>query len=158
MGILGEHSMDSDQLNIIINKYEGHEGFLIQLLLEIQNEFNWIPREAIEEISSKFQVPISQIYRVASFYQAMSLTPIGRHLVQVCMGTACHVRGAKKILDNIGDHLGIVEGETTDDMKFTLRRVNCLGCCAMGPVILVDKDYHGNVTPSKVDEIIEMYD
>jgi len=150
--------MDSDQLNIIINKYEGHEGFLIQLLLEIQNEFNWIPREAIEEISSKFQVPISQIYRVASFYQAMSLTPIGRHLVQVCMGTACHVRGAKKILDNIGDHLGIVEGETTDDMKFTLRRVNCLGCCAMGPVILVDKDYHGNVTPSKVDEIIEMYD
>ncbi|MDY6931796.1 MAG: NADH-quinone oxidoreductase subunit NuoE [Halobacteriota archaeon] len=150
--------MELDQLSMIMEKYEGHEGFLIQLLLEIQNEYNWIPREAIEAISSKFQVPISQIYRVASFYQAMSLTPIGRHLVQVCMGTACHVRGAKKILDNLGDQLGIEEGETTEDMKFTLRRVNCLGCCAMGPVILIDKDYHGNVTPSKVDDIIGMYD
>ncbi|MDY6965402.1 MAG: NADH-quinone oxidoreductase subunit NuoE [Halobacteriota archaeon] len=150
--------MDMNQLDDIIDKYDGQEGFLIQLLLEIQSEFNWIPGESIELISSKFQIPISQIYRVASFYQAMSLTPIGRHLVQVCMGTACHVRGAKKILDNIADSLNISEGETTEDMKFTLRRVNCLGCCAMGPVIRIGEEYHGNVTPSKVGDILEKYD
>ena len=150
--------MDIDHIEKIIDKYQGEEGFLIQLLLDIQTELNWIPREAIEQISNKFQIPMSQIYRVASFYQAMSLTPIGRNLIQVCMGTACHVRGAKKILDNIGDSLNISEGETTEDMKFTLRRVNCLGCCAMGPVIRIGEEYHGNVTPSKVGDILEMYE
>ena len=150
--------MDIDCIEKIIDKYQGEEGFLIQLLLDIQNELNWIPREAIEQISNKFQIPMSQIYRVASFYQAMSLTPIGRNLIQVCMGTACHVRGAKKILDNIADSLNISEGETTEDMKFTLRRVNCLGCCAMGPVIRIGEEYHGNVTPSKVGDILEMYE
>ena len=150
--------MDMERIDCIIDKYTGKEGFLIQLLLDIQTELNWIPREAIEQISNKFQIPMSQIYRVASFYQAMSLTPIGRNLIQVCMGTACHVRGAKKILDNIGDSLNISEGETTEDMKFTLRRVNCLGCCAMGPVIRIGEDYHGNVTPSKVGDILEMYE
>jgi len=150
--------MGMERVDEIMEEYKGREGILIQLLLDVQNELNWISREVIEHISEKFQMPISQIYRVASFYQAISLTPIGRHIVQVCMGTACHVRGAKKILDNICNTLEIQESETTKDMKFTLRRVNCLGCCAMGPVILVDRDYHGKITPSKVKEVLEMYD
>ncbi len=150
--------MDMEHVDNIIDRYSGKEGFLIQLLLDIQNELNWIPREVIDLISEKFQIPISQIYRVASFYQAISLTPIGRHIVQVCMGTACHVRGSKKILNNLCSTLKIEEGETTEDMRFTLRRVNCLGCCAMGPVILIDKDHHGKITPSAVKGILEMYD
>ena len=101
---------------------------------------------------------MSQIYRIASFYKVLSLAPIGRHLIQVCLGTACHVRGGPKILDKVEDYLKIKTGETTSDMKFTLRRVNCLGCCALGPVMLVDKDYHGKVTTVKVKEILEIYD
>jgi NADH-quinone oxidoreductase subunit E len=95
---------------------------------------------------------------VASFYKVMSLTPIGRHLIQVCLGTACHVRGAPKILDKVEGCLNIKDGETTPDMKFTLRRVNCLGCCAMGPVMLVGDDYHGKITVSSVDKILESYE
>jgi len=138
----------------IIDKYQGEQGILIQLLLDIQSEFNWIPKELIVRISQRLQIPLSQIYRVASFYKAMSLTPIGRHLVQVCLGTACHVRGGPKILDKVEEALKIGAGETSKDMNFTLRRVNCLGCCALGPVIVVDGEYHGKVTPAKIQEIL----
>ena len=150
--------MDMNQLDDIIDKYDGQEGFLIQLLLEIQSEFNWIPGESIELISSKFQIPISQIYRVASFYAALSLEPVGRHLVQVCLGTACHVRGGSKILDSVEDLLKIKAGKTTEDMKFTLSGVNCLGCCAQGPMLMVDTDYYGGVTTTQVEKILEKYE
>ncbi|HDN68233.1 NAD(P)H-dependent oxidoreductase subunit E [ANME-1 cluster archaeon ex4572_4] len=138
-------------------KERGEEGFLIQLLLDIQSEFNWIPREAIARISERLRVPKSKIYRVASFYEAMSLTPAGRHTVQVCLGTACQVRGAPKILDRLEERLRIKEGETTLDRRFSLRRVNCLGCCAMGPVVVVDGNYHGKITPAMVAGILEKY-
>jgi len=95
---------------------------------------------------------------VASFYKVLSLIPIGRHLVQVCLGTACHVRGGPKILDKVEDALKIKAGATTKDMNFTLRRVNCLGCCALGPVMIVDKDYHGKIMPAMVKEVLEGYD
>jgi NADH-quinone oxidoreductase subunit E len=150
--------MDLKKVDEIIGKYEGEEGVLIQVLLDMQREFNWISKEAIVRISERLKIPISQIYRIASFYKVMSLTPIGRHLIQVCLGTACHVRGAPRILDKIEESLKIKEGETTPDMKFTLRRVNCVGCCAMGPVMIVDKDYHGKVTVAKTDEILEKYE
>jgi len=141
----------------IIDRYQGEQGTLIQLLLDIQNEFNWIPKEILVRISEKLQIPLSQIYRVASFYKAMSLTPVGRHQVQVCLGTACHVRGGPKILDKVEEALKIKAGETTKDMSFTLRRVNCLGCCALGPVVVVDGNYHGKVAPTKVREILASY-
>jgi NADH-quinone oxidoreductase subunit E len=146
------------EISEIIEKYPAEPGVLIQLLLDIQSEFNWISKEAVQTISKKLQVPISQIYRVASFYTAMSLEPRGKHVVNVCMGTACHVRGAPKIMDKIEDILGIRAGETTEDMNFTLERVNCLGCCALGPVVTVDKDYHGKLTPAKVNNVMESYD
>ena len=144
-----------DKVDEILDKYEGREGILIQILLDIQIEFNWIPLEAMDRISKRFKIPISQVYRVASFYKAMSLTPRGRHLLRVCLGTACHVRGGPRIMDRTKEHLGIEAGETTRDLKFTLERVNCLGCCALGPVMVVDGEYHGHMTASEVGKILE---
>ncbi len=150
--------MKLEKVDKIIDRYPAKQGILIQLLLDIQNEFNWIPEEAIVRISERLQVPVSQIYRIASFYKVMSLAPIGRHLIQVCLGTACHVRGGPKIRDKVEECLKIKTGGTTSDMKFTLRRVNCLGCCALGPVIVVDNDYHGKITTAEVKEVLESYD
>jgi NADH-quinone oxidoreductase subunit E len=142
----------------IIDKYPTQPSVLIQLLLDIQSEFNWIPKEAIQCVSERLQIPLSQIYRIASFYKAMSLMPRGKHVINVCLGTACHVRGATRIIDKVEDSLGVKTGETTEDMKFTLERVNCLGCCALGPVMVVDKDYHGKMTPAKVNTVLQEYD
>ena len=150
--------METEKVDEIIDRHPAKQEVLIQLLLDMQNEFNWIPKQAILRINERLQIPLSQIYRVASFYKAMSLTPRGRHVVNVCLGTACHVRGGPRIMDKVEESLKIKAGETTQDMKFTLDRVNCLGCCALGPVIVVDKDYHGNVTTAKVKEIFESYD
>lgn len=149
--------MELERADKIIDRYQNKQGILIQLLLDVQSEFNWIPKELIVQISERLQIPLSHIYRVASFYKGMSLTPIGRHLVQVCLGTACHVRGGPKVLDKVEEALKVNAGETTKDMNFTLRRVNCLGCCALGPVVVVDGEYHGKVTSAKVEEILATY-
>jgi NADH-quinone oxidoreductase subunit E len=142
----------------MINGYKGKEGSLIQLLLDLQSEFNWISKDTLQEISERLKIPRSRIYRIASFYEAMSLRPIGKHKVSVCMGTACQVRGSGMILDRTESKLKIKQGETTHDMRFTLKRVNCLGCCAIGPVMVVDDDYHGRVTSDRVERIIKKYD
>jgi len=146
---------DKEKLDNIIKKYEGEEGFLIQLLLDLQSELHWISKEAIVELSQKLKIPVSQIFRVASFYKAMSLSPVGRHKVCVCMGTACQVRGAQRLLETTESKLGIKQGETTPDNNFTLSRVNCLGCCAIGPVIVTDDEYHGRVDSKTVEKILE---
>jgi NADH-quinone oxidoreductase subunit E len=146
-----------ERIDEIIDRYVDEEGALVQLLLDIQSELNWLPREAIEQISKRFEVPVSQVYRIASFYKAMSLAPRGKHTVNVCLGTACHVRGGPRIMDKAEDSLEIGAGETTKDMKFTLERVNCLGCCALGPVIVVDDEYYGKLTPAKVEEVLKSY-
>lgn len=143
------------QIDQIIDKYEGEEGILIQLLLDIQQELSWIPKEVAERISQRLNIPQSQIYRVASFYTAMSLTPRGRHLVSVCVGTACHVRGSPRLLDRITDILKIQPGETSTDRRFTLNTVNCLGCCAMGPVVVVDGMYHSKPSTTDLRKILE---
>jgi NADH-quinone oxidoreductase subunit E len=150
--------IDLQRVDEIIDKYQGQVGVLIQLLLDLQNEFGWIPKEAIARVSERLEIPKSRIFRVASFYKAMSLYPAGRNVVHVCMGTACQVRGAQKILDLIESKLKISQGETTPDMTFSLRRVNCLGCCAMGPVIVINEDYHGCVATEEIDKILGHYD
>jgi NADH-quinone oxidoreductase subunit E len=150
--------MNLEKINEVLDRYPAEQSVLIQLLLDIQSELNWIPKEAVMCVSEKLGISVSQVYRVASFYKAMSLVPRGKHIVNVCLGTACHVRGSPKIIDKVEEFLGIKAGETTGDMQFTLERVNCLGCCALGPVIVVDKDYHGKMTPAKVKEILESYD
>jgi NADH-quinone oxidoreductase subunit E len=150
--------MSYDKLDQIIDKYVDEKGILIQLLLDIQNEFHWIPKEAIKRISEKLKIPYSQIFRVASFYTALTLNPIGHHLIQVCLGTACHVRGGAKILDTVENELKIKAGNTTPDTKFTLSGVNCLGCCAQGPMIVIDEDYYGGVKPTAVKNILKKYE
>ncbi|UCD27249.1 MAG: NAD(P)H-dependent oxidoreductase subunit E [Candidatus Bathyarchaeota archaeon] len=146
-----------DRIDEIISKYKNEEGVLIQLLLDIQREFSWIPKKAIKRISDTLKIPVSQIYRVASFYTALNLTKRGRHLIRVCVGTACYVRGGPRILDSIERILGVKDGETTSDEKFTLETVNCLGCCALGPVIEVDGQYHGKLSSANVEKIISGY-
>jgi NADH-quinone oxidoreductase subunit E len=149
---------DLKKMDEIIDKYKGQEGFLIQLLLDLQSEFNWIPKDALSLVSERLRIPRSHIYRIASFYKAMSLCPVGKHTIHICMGTACQVRGAQKVLDQVESKLKVKQGETTPDMAYTLKRVNCLGCCAIGPVIVVDEDYHGNVASEGVDKMLEKYD
>lgn len=146
-----------DRVDKIIDKYECETGVLIQLLLEIQKTLNWIPPEAIIRISKRLKIPVSEIYRVASFYTALSLKPRGRHVVRVCAGTACYVRGGPRILDSVERALCIRAGETTSDDKFTLETVNCLGCCALGPVVEIDGQYHGKQTSSNVVKLLASY-
>ena len=150
--------MSKDRIDKIIDKYLDREGILIQLLLDIQHEFSWVPKKAIEKISERLKIPLSQIFRVASFYTALSLKPIGRHLVRVCVGTACYVRGGPRILDSLENKLKIKSGDTTQDDRFTLETVNCLGCCALGPVIEIDGQYFGKLNSAKLDKLLAKYD
>ncbi|MDI6891172.1 MAG: NAD(P)H-dependent oxidoreductase subunit E [Thermodesulfovibrionales bacterium] len=141
----------------IIDKYQCDKSALIQILLEIQDKKHWLPKHALMWISERLKVPMIQILHIASFYKAFSLEPRGEHLVRVCLGTACHVRGGQRVLEVAERVLGIKAGETTHDLKFTLESVNCLGCCALGPVIVVDDEYHGKVAPSKAGDILASY-
>jgi NADH-quinone oxidoreductase subunit E len=143
-----------EKIDNIIDKYSNEKGVLIQLLLDIQHELNWIPKEAVIRINQRLKIPVSEIYRVASFYTALSLKPRGRHLVRVCSGTACYVRGGQRILDSVERSLGIKNRETSKDGNFTLETVNCLGCCALGPVVEIDGKYYGTPTPRKVEELL----
>jgi NADH-quinone oxidoreductase subunit E len=123
--------MDNDRIDQIIDKHQGEASSLIQVLLEIQSENRWLPKEALERVSEKLQVPLTRIQHIATFYKAFSLVPKGRHEIHICMGTACHVRGAQRVLDTVQDLTGIKPGETDLDLKFSLETVNCLGCCAL---------------------------
>ena len=150
--------MDLAQIDRIIERHGGGESSLIQVLLDVQREYNWLPGEALKRINEKLRVSLSQIYRVASFYKAFSLKPRGEHIANVCMGTACYVRGGPRILEKAEQALGVKAGETTEDMKFTLETVNCLGCCALGPVIVVDGEAHGKLPLTKVEATLKAYD
>jgi NADH-quinone oxidoreductase subunit E len=149
--------MENERIDQIIDKHNSEASSLIQVLLEIQSENHWLPKEAIERVSERLQVPISRTMHIASFYKAFSLVPKGRHEVHICMGTACHVRGAKRVLETIEDITGIKPGETDVDMKFSLETVNCLGCCALGPVIEIDGKTHGKITVSETADVINSY-
>jgi NADH-quinone oxidoreductase subunit E len=128
---------------------------LIQMLLAIQRENRWLSKEALIWVSRKLNIPLTQIYHIATFYKAFSLKPQGRHSVSVCMGTACHVRGAPRLLDKVMETLKISPGETSRDLQFTLNTVNCLGCCALGPVMMVDGKYHSDPSASELKEIFK---
>jgi len=142
----------------IIRGYKITPSSLMPILQDIQEEFNYLPRQALKCVSSNMNIPLSRIYNVVTFYKAFSLVPRGRHGISVCVGTACHVRGAGKILENLERRLDIKAGETTADRKFTLNSVNCLGACALGPVMVIDGEYFGKVTPDKVGSILEKFD
>jgi NADH-quinone oxidoreductase subunit E len=150
--------MDNGEIDKIIDKYKGDSGSLIQALIEIQNEIRWLPKEALEKVSEKLNVPLNRIQHIVTFYKGFSLVPKGRHEVHVCTGTACHVRGAPRLLDSVQDLIGINPGETDMDLKFSLETVSCVGCCALGPVMVVDGDYHGKMAPAKSEEVLKNYE
>jgi NADH-quinone oxidoreductase subunit E len=149
--------MDIQRIDQIIDSHQSEASSLIQVLLEIQGENHWLPRETLERVSERLQTPLSRTMHIASFYKAFSLVPKGRHEVHICMGTACHVRGAARVLDTVQDLIGIKPGETDLDLKFSLETVNCLGCCALGPVIVVDGEYHGKMVPAKSEDVLKNY-
>lgn len=137
--------------------YIGQEGRLIPLLQEAQARDGYLKREALEAIHHETGIPLSQIYGVATFYAQFSFKPVGKHLVKVCHGTACHVQGAPSISEAIKEELGIGHGETTADNLFTVEMVSCLGCCSLAPCIMVGERTHGNLTPEKVKKVIRAY-
>jgi NADH-quinone oxidoreductase subunit E len=150
--------MDKDRIDQIIDRHHGEASSLIQILLDIQGENNWLPREALVRISQRLQVPLARIQHIATFYKAFSLVPKGRHQIHVCMGTACHVRGAARVLNTVQDLTGIRPGETDLDMKFSLETVNCLGCCALGPVVEINGKTHGKVSAARTADVLESYE
>lgn len=150
--------MNNDRVDQIIDDHQGEANALIQVLLEIQSENHWLPREALDRVGERLDVPLSRIRHIATFYRAFSLVPKGRHQVHVCMGTACHVRGATRVLDKVQGLTGIRPGETDLEMKFSLETVNCLGCCALGPVIRVDGKTHGKLSSAETADVLESYE
>ena len=143
------------EINTIINEEACGDGSLITALEEIQERYRYLPPEALILASERLGVPLSQAYAVATFYNAFSLKPKGKHCLNVCVGTACHVRGSPQILDRLETKLNIQAGETTRDHLFTLETVNCLGACALGPIVVTDGEYSGQVTMQKADRILK---
>jgi len=141
----------------ILKDHDNDKSSLISILLSIQEKFNYLPKESLKLIAKKLNIRLIDAYSVATFYQVFSLKPRGKHIINVCDGTACHVRGSPRIIDKLTENLGVEAGGTTPDMKFTLETVRCLGVCAMGPVIVVDGHYHGKLSPSKMEKILSNY-
>ncbi len=141
----------------IIGKYNADKEQLISILQDTQAEFHYLPKEVLTQVSDTMGVPLSRVYSVATFFKAFSLKPRGKHLINVCLGTACHVRGTSKVLEQLERSLNASRGETTSDFKFTLETVNCMGCCALGPVVNIDGEYFGQMSAGKVDSLLARY-
>ena len=151
--------MDTDKKKVqsIIDKHQGLKKNLIAILLDVQECFNYLPPEALRLVAKSLDMALIDVCGVATFYRAFSMTPRGKHTCLVCLGTACHVRGGPKILEELERKLDIPAGETTKDGQFTLETVACLGCCAIGPVVVVDGEYHGHATIRKIGPILGKY-
>jgi len=142
----------------VLTEYNDDEEALIQVLLRIQDKYGWLPQEMLSEVSKQLNIPYNRVYQVATFYKAFSLAPRGRHVIKVCTGTSCMVRGSQTIIDGLTRKLGIGIDETTSDGRFTLEAVNCIGCCALGPLITVDEKYYGNLKLQDLDGILGSYE
>ena len=152
-----EGTIDFKLAREIIEKYKDEKEAVIGLLQDVQAQYGYLPRPVLDLIAKELELPATQLYGLATFYRAFSLAPEGKHHVSVCTGTACHVRGAQSILDRIQAELGIRPGETTEDGLFTLHTVNCVGACALGPVVIVDGEYEGHMTSAKIVKVLQRY-
>ena len=146
--------MELDVVDSVVDKYEQKPWALISILQDIQEEVGYLPPDALRRVAKQMDIPLTQIYGVATFYKSLSLTPQGKHIVTFCMGTACHVRGADRVLAEVKDLLKIEPGQTTADGEFTLKVANCLGACAIGPVMVLDGKYHGKISASKAKRLL----
>jgi len=143
---------------IIEEEFNNDKENLIMILQAIQKACNYLPKPSLTYLSTKIGVPYSKIYGVATFYSTFSLEPRGRNIVSICLGTACHVRGGDRIKDRIVDNLGIRDGETTPDNRFTLESVRCIGCCSLGPVVKINEEMHGRLSTDEVGKILDQYE
>lgn len=149
--------MVTAELDEILDRYARDRTQVISILQDVQDRERYLPEAALTYVAQALEMPRSQIYSLATFYRAFSLEPRGEHTILVCTGTACHVRGAPRLVEELCRRLEIKPGGTTADGKFTLETVNCLGACALGPLVMVDDDYHGQMTPNKLEALLEQY-
>ena len=147
--------MYSFTLDSILEGRRSQPHQLVEVLQDVQDYYGYIPEEAMRTVSKELGVPLIDVYRVACFYKAFSLKPRGKNVFTICMGTACHVRGAKRLLDQVSGQLNVKPGDTTDDGLFTVERVNCLGACALGPIVVQNGGYHHHITPGKLRKLID---
>jgi len=147
--------LEAATLDGILDQHERASSAVIAILQDVQEKANYLPEGALRYVAQQLNIPVSRVYRLATFYRAFSLEPRGKHLTHVCTGTACHVRGAVKIVDALERELGICAGETDEQLEFTLETVSCLGACALGPVVVIDGNYHGQMTGAKSVRLIK---
>jgi len=145
------------KIDRIVDKYQGKPGALIHVLMELQSENQWLPKEILSNISRKLEVPLSRVMQIASFYKTFRLTPRGRHEIHVCNGASCHLRGSDRLLDSVQELIGIRPGEMDADSKFSLETGNCQGCCTLGPEIIIDGQHHGRISPEKAQDLLKSY-
>lgn len=148
---------DVSRVEQIVDRHGRRREHLIAILLDCQEEFCHLPREVIETVASRVQAPVATVLGIATFYRRFSLKPVGRHPIHVCMGTACHVQGAPRLLDALGRELGLGRGDTTPDLEFSLDTVNCLGCCGLAPVVTVGDDVHGKLKQAAIPKMLRKY-
>ncbi|MCP4578411.1 MAG: NAD(P)H-dependent oxidoreductase subunit E [Deltaproteobacteria bacterium] len=142
---------------LVEDRFNNDKENLIMILQAIQAQYNYLPRPALSYLSEKIEIPLSRIYGVATFYSTFSLEPRGKNIISICLGTACHVRGAGKVLDRIEDTLHVRNGETTEDGQFTLESVRCIGCCSLGPVVKINEDVYGRIASEDLTQILDHY-
>lgn len=150
-------SGDAEKVKKIIKRRVKQPGALVAILQDIQDIYNYLPKETLELVADRMDLSLVEVCGTATFYKAFSLTPRGKHIITVCVGTACHVRGGPWIVDELERKLGVGSGETTEDGLFTLETVNCLGACALGPVMVIDGEYYGQMTVKRVGEVLPKY-
>lgn len=141
----------------VLDRYPRRPSSLISILEDLQEEMRYLPEPVLERVAEELQVPLAQIYHVATFYKSFSLKPRGKHLISICRGTACHVQGAQKVADMLEYELGIADGETSEDGLFTVQSVRCLGCCSLAPAIMIDREVYGGVNPAGLSKILDGY-
>ncbi|MGA8573144.1 MAG: NADH-quinone oxidoreductase subunit NuoE [Desulfobaccales bacterium] len=146
-----------EKLEAILSHYQGGSADLIPVLQDIQDEFNYLPKDQLKVVAHRMQVPLTQVYSVATFYKMFSLEPKGRHQIRVCLGTACHLRGGQRLVETVSRRLGVDIGQTTPDLQFSLETVGCLGSCAQAPLLMVDDQYFGRMSVDKVPKILKSY-
>jgi NADH-quinone oxidoreductase subunit E len=154
---VGQRFMCDEKIDRIIDKHRGKPGSLIHVLMEIQHENRWLPRDVLRKVAEALDVPFSRVMQVATVYKTFSLTPKGRHEVQVCTGMSCHLRGAAQLLEAVQRLIGIKPGETDGDSRFSLEIGSCLGSCSLGPEIIVDGTHHARMTPAKAEDVLKQY-
>jgi len=149
--------MDSKEIDPIVETYLEESAQLVPILQDLQRKYGYLPEESLHYLAERLHIPLSRIYSVATFYSAFSLTPRGRHLISVCTGTACHLRGAPRLLDALQNKFHIEDGQTSEDQRFSLKLVNCLGACALAPVVVVNGEYFDGMTPDKLLKALEQF-